>query len=111
MPQTFQGADRLASFLNALVIMPDFFTGEPISMIIYPPDTDEKKKMAPEFMARSAKFGEYGKMLGEVMKEATGKYGKVEKWGTHGLCWGGIIAALAGAEGTEFMAAGTAHPG
>ncbi len=62
-------------------------------------------------MARNAKFGEYGKMLGEVMKEAKGKYGKVEKWGTHGLCWVGIIAAFASAEETGFMAAGTAHPG
>jgi len=91
--------------------LPDFFKGEPIPTSIDPPDTDEKKKMVADFMARNAKFGEYGKMLGEVMKEAKGKYGKVEKWGTHGLCWVGIIAAFASAEETGFMAAGTAHPG
>lgn len=29
-PQTLQGADLLAAALNALVLVPDFFKGEPI---------------------------------------------------------------------------------
>ncbi|KAK4693034.1 hypothetical protein P7C71_g4281, partial [Lecanoromycetidae sp. Uapishka_2] len=110
-PQTFQGADRIAESLNALVLMPDFFKGEPIPSSLYPPDTDEKKKIAAEFMAGKANFPDNTKRLVETTKEAKGRYTEVKKWGTYGLCWGGKIAALCSGEGTEFVAAGTAHPG
>lgn len=44
-PQTLQGADRLAAALGVLVVMPDWFKGEPMQSDWMPPDTDEKKKL------------------------------------------------------------------
>ena len=54
MPQTIQGADLLAESLKAVVLVPDFFKGEPLPLSIYPPNTEEKKKMAGEFIAGTA---------------------------------------------------------
>lgn len=101
----------MAESLNAIVLMPDFFKGEPIDSSLYPPDTDVKKKMVGQFMATKGDVQAAGKMLVESVKEAKGKYTGVRNWGTYGLCWGGKIAVLACGEGTEFKVAGTAHPG
>ena len=90
-PRTFQGADRLAESINALLLMPDFFEGEPLPLSIYPPDTDEKKKVAMEFMAGLASVDKNVGKLVEAAKEAKGKYGNVKSWGTYGLCWGGKV--------------------
>lgn len=80
-------------------------------MSVYPPDTDEKKKTAGEFMQGTANLDANVPKLGEVSKEAKGKYEAVKGWGCYGLCWGGKIAVLNSGPGTEFKAAGTAHPG
>lgn len=101
----------MAASLNAIVLVPDFFKGEPMDPGLYPPDTDEKKAKAAEFMATKANVQEGAKMLVETIKEAKGEYAGVKTWGTYGLCWGGKIAALCCGEGTEFKVAGTAHPG
>ena len=90
-PQTFQGADRLAESIKGLLLMPDFFKGEPLSLSLYPPDTDEKKKTAMEFMAGPANIGKNVEKLVEAVKEAKRKYGNVRSWGTYGLCWGGKV--------------------
>ena len=57
MPQTIQGADRLAQSLDAAVLMPHFFKGAKLDPNIFPPDTDEKKKTAQKFMAEHADIG------------------------------------------------------
>lgn len=91
MPQTLQGADRLATSLNALVLMPDFFKGEPLPLSLYPPNTDERKKTVGEFMQTKANIDANTKKLLEIVKEAKGKYTEVEGWGVYGLCWGGKV--------------------
>ncbi|MCJ1452592.1 hypothetical protein MMC28_002935 [Mycoblastus sanguinarius] len=111
MPQTIQGADLLAESLKAVVLVPDFFKGEPLPLSIYPPNTEEKKKMAGEFIAGTAEVGMNTTKLLDIAKEAREKYGSVEGWGTYGLCWGGKVTALASGPGTPFKASGTAHPG
>ena len=90
-PQTFQGADRLAESVKGLLLMPDFFKGKPLPLSLYPPDTDEKKKTAMEFMAGPANVDKNVEKLVEAVKEAKEKYGSVKRWGTYGLCWGGKV--------------------
>lgn len=96
MPQTLQGADRIAESVGALVLMPDFFKGKPLPLSLYPPDTDEKKKTAMSFMATTANIDENLVKLAEVVKEAKGKgeYESVKNWGIYGLCWGGKVCWL-----------------
>ncbi len=80
-------------------------------MDAFPPDTEEKKKIAGAFRERTGDVETNVKKLGEVVGEAKGVYGSVEGWGCYGLCWGGKVAALSSGPGTAFKAAGTAHPG
>ena len=110
-PQTLQGADLLSHSLDALVLVPDFFKGNALSLSLYPPDTDEKKKIAGEFMQKTANIESNVPILGKVLKEAKEKHEGVKGWGCYGLCWGGKMAVLNSGPGTGFKAAGTAHPG
>ena len=89
--QTFQGADRIASALDAIVLMPDFFKGEPLPGDIFPPDTDEKKKIAGDFMQGKANVPMTVGKLNELVLEAKGKHTNAESWGVYGLCWGGKV--------------------
>ncbi len=91
--------------------MPDFFQGEALPISLYPPDTEEKRAVAKEFMATKADVGKnVGKLL-EVVKEGKERWGHVRKWGGYGLCWGGKMVVLVSGEGTPFLASGQAHPG
>lgn len=109
--QTLQGADLLSHSLDALVLVPDFFRGKPLPLSLYPPDTDEKKKIAGEFVKGTANIDANVAKLAEVVNEAKRKYEGVKGWGCYGLCWGGKLAVLSSGSGTDFKAAGTAHPG
>lgn len=109
--QTLQGADRLASSVNALVLIPDFFEGEPIGLDVFPIDSEEKKVRAQKFMAEKADSAKGASTALNVRKEAGEKFSGVESWGAFGLCWGGKVTALLSGEGTLFKAAGAAHPG
>jgi dienelactone hydrolase len=82
----------MAESVKALVLMPDFFKGEPLPLSIYPPDTDEKMQMAKAFMTK-VDIGWSVEKLVEVVKEAKGKeeFGGVKSWGAYGLCWGGKV--------------------
>ena len=111
VPQTLQGADLLSHSVNALVLVPDFFKGNPLPLSLYPPDTDEKKKIAGQFMQVTGNIDANLTKLGELAQEAKGAYRDVKGWGCYGLCWGGKVAVLKSAAGTPFKAAGTAHPG
>ncbi|KAK9429341.1 dienelactone hydrolase [Lipomyces doorenjongii] len=122
--QTLQGADMLATALNALVLVPDFFKGEPAKHEWVPPDTDEKRQLFTKFMTERAAFPGNVDALLQTVKEATEKYPLITAWGTFGLCWGGkvsmpavscgiefVIVALASGPGTPFAATGQTHPG
>jgi len=110
--QSQQGADRLATALNALVLMPDFFKpATKLGVENFPPDTDKKKQTIQKFFAETANPAKNLEVLLKVVKEAKEKFTSVESWGAYGLCWGGKLMALVSGEGTPFKASGTAHPG
>ena len=91
--------------------MPDFFKGNALPLGTYPPDTDEKKNIAGEFKEKTAGIDANVQKLGEFVLEAMRSYDGVKGWGCYGLCWGGKVTVLKSGAGTEFKAAGTAHPG
>ena len=90
--QTLQGADLLATALDAVVLVPDFFNGEVVQESWVPPDTPEKQKAFGDFMAGPASFERNGPMLLRVVEEANGKFSSAKSWGTYGLCWGGKVS-------------------
>lgn len=108
--QTIQGADRLASSLKALVLIPDFFKGSPLAAENFPPDTEEKKETIQKFFVEKANFTENKEVLLNVVKEAKENFPSVGSWGAYGLCWGGKLVAMTSAEGTSFKASGQVHP-
>ena len=93
MPPTLQGADRLAESLDAVVLVPDFFKGEPLSLDVVPSDTAEKKTIIQKFMAEKANPFEAFPSLVQTATEAKEKYPDVQGWGVFGLCWGGKVPA------------------
>lgn len=109
--QTLQGADRMASAVNARVIVPDFFDGHPLDMSLYPPDTEEKMKAAKEWREKHGGTEEGLNALMRVTKALDDKYPTVKTWGVYGLCWGGKVAILASGNDSPFAVSGTAHPG
>ncbi|KAK9384427.1 dienelactone hydrolase [Lipomyces mesembrius] len=124
--QTLQGADILATALNAVVLVPDFFKGEPAKHEWVPPDTDEKRQLFIKFMTERAAFPGNVDALLQTVKEAKEKYPSITVWRTFGLCWGGKkkvnpkplltrvtivqVVALASGPGTPFAATGQTHP-
>jgi len=109
--QTLQGADIMASTLNALVLVPDFFHGEAAKHEWLPPNTDQKREALTEFMTKRAAFPPNVETLLQITKDAKEKYSSVTAWGSFGLCWGGKIVALASGSGSPFKVSGQTHPG
>ena len=91
VPPTLQGADRLAESLNAVVLVPDFFQGEPIPLSLFPPDTDEKKQIAQNFMMGKANPSKILPVLIQTATEAKEMFPSVKNWAALGLCWGGKV--------------------
>jgi dienelactone hydrolase len=90
-PQTIQGADLLAAALDALVILPDFFRGEPAQGEWFAGGEENDKKKAA-FMARvQSSFGANVKELLAVVDEGRKKWPSLQSWGANGLCWGGKV--------------------
>jgi dienelactone hydrolase len=89
--QTIQGADLLAARLNAVVLIPDFFGGEPLKYEYVPADTDEKKQIIAEFMAHNANISRNVGVVIEAVEEYRTRFLSVQKWGAFGLCWGGKV--------------------
>lgn len=108
--QTLQGADRMASAVNARVIVPDIFDGHALDMSLYPPDTEEKMKGAKAWQEKHGDVGEGLNALMGVRKALDDKYPTVKVWGVYGLCWGGKLAILASGKHSLFAVSGTAHP-
>ena len=94
-----------------MVVMPDFFVGEPLSLNLYPPDTEEKKKIATDFMSSKADLPRNIEKLMGIRRELGERYAGVKRWAVYGLCWGGKVASLVSEEASPFVASGQAHPG
>jgi len=109
-PQTQQGADIIASELNAQVLMPDFFEpGEPWPADRFPPQTDEDKVKLQQFFGGVANPQQSVQKLLEVGKALKSEGAKFV--GTFGFCWGGKVTILAGsAASTPFDAVSAIHP-
>ncbi|KAI5809802.1 hypothetical protein DFH27DRAFT_476827 [Peziza echinospora] len=112
-PQTLQGADILAQHLNAVVVLPDFFDGKPLSLSQFPPDTPEKKAAVGAFFENQADQGKAVARVKSVLKSLKSEESEwkgVEKWAVIGYCWGGKISTLVSGEGSEFVASVQVHP-
>lgn len=109
-PQTIQGADILAEALDALVVMPDLFEGEPCDYSIYPADNDEKKAKLQEFWKAKADFGKNQAAASQITRALKDEFKSVEKWAIIGLCWGGKMATLISGEDPSFIASVQIHP-
>ena len=109
MPQTLQGADRLADSLDALVLVPDFFKGDTFPMGVQ--GEEEKKAAVEKFLTEQAAFPKNIEALHHVATAAKETWSTVQNWGVFGLCWGGKIAALVSGPDTRFQASGQTHPG
>ncbi|CAE6363749.1 unnamed protein product [Rhizoctonia solani] len=106
-PQTLQGADILAETLDALVIYPDFFDGQPWDSNNFPPKTDESKQKLQEFFGGIANVTERVKNVGELADQLRADGAKFV--GTVGFCWGGKVVTVAAGTG-KTDAAVSIHP-
>jgi hypothetical protein len=88
--QTLQGADLLASTLEALVFVPDFFEGESMKDFA-PQDTEEKKEGAAKFRATRLDLEKNKQTLLRLQGEYATKWPSVVGWGAYGFCWGGKV--------------------
>lgn len=86
-PSTQQGADILAS-QGFLVVMPDFFKGEPLPQDLYPPTTDEAKQKVQDFFAGPAAPPANLKALSTFATAASKEFTNVRYHGILGYCWG-----------------------
>jgi dienelactone hydrolase len=93
-PQTLQGADLLATALDALVLVPDFFKGEPAQAELFAGgEENDKKKNA--FMSKIPDtFVSGPKELLAVVEDGKKKWASIQSWGAYGLCWGGKVCSL-----------------
>jgi dienelactone hydrolase len=92
-----------------LVLVPDFFKGDPLPVGTFPLDTEEKKKTMADWSAKM-NMAAYALSLNQVVDDLKEKKG-ITTWGSFGLCFGGMLTAITSAKGTKFKASGTAHPG
>ncbi len=92
MPQTLQGADRLAESLNAVVLVPDLLKGKYAQgkWFAAPPTEGEEKAAYDAFMTSMA-FQNHVEPLLKVTQAAKEKFSEAKVWGAFGLCWGGKV--------------------
>ncbi|KAG4304420.1 hypothetical protein PORY_002130 [Pneumocystis oryctolagi] len=109
-PQTKQCIDLLSAGLgNARIIMPDFFFGKPLPIEVFPPDTQEKKKILKEFFEGPANSEKNLELVGLII-EYLRKEG-VESLGIFGFCWGGKLSVLSGGHyGDKLNCVAMVHP-
>lgn len=112
-PQTVQGADILA-YSNteqpSLVLVPDFLKGDCAQMAWYPPDTEEKKTTAQNWMKKNLDAAGHSALLDETLDAATNAHPDVTSWGVIGYCWGGKMVALLGGRDTKVKAGVSTSP-
>jgi len=92
-PQTLQGADLLAAALNALVLVPDFFKGEPIQGAWLAGGEENEKLKATWWAKHVSNSDRSVKELLDVVEEGKKKWKSVSSWGANGLCWGGKVSS------------------
>ncbi|GAD97479.1 dienelactone hydrolase [Paecilomyces variotii No. 5] len=108
--QTIQGADLLASRLNAVVLVPDLFHGDAARHKWFHPDTQEKKDVVAAFISSKAAFPPNVGALWELVGSSKITFSRVQKWGAYGLCWGGKVVVLSSGSNTPFAATAQTHP-
>ncbi|KZS90326.1 alpha/beta-hydrolase [Sistotremastrum niveocremeum HHB9708] len=107
-PQTQQGADILATSLNAKVVMPDFFEpDEPFPSENFPPTTEEGKQALQAFFGGPANIGNTIPKVKKVAEQL--KADGATQVGAYGFCWGAKVVTLTGTD-TTFDAVASIHP-
>ena len=111
-PQTIQGADILASSNSNpyLVIMPDFFEGNPAKIEWYPPVTDDQLANLGKFIKTSGEMAKTLPRIPKITEDVQKKYTAIEKWGPVGFCWGGKVVCLSSGTDTIFVASAQSSP-
>lgn len=102
LPNTRLWADRLAKEGGFLVVIPDFFRGDPVTEAIRP-NISEWRLRHP----REEVLADFASLL-PALKQA---YPSVTKWGQQGFCWGGLYSVLlSGPQNVRVDAAVAFHP-
>jgi len=94
--QVLQGADIISATLDAIVILPDFFKGEPMKRDWQAANTEEKRQAIAKFRTERAEFPGNVAALLKTTAEAKERYPSVTAWGAYGLCWGGKVGLFVG---------------
>ncbi|KAK9365642.1 dienelactone hydrolase [Lipomyces kononenkoae] len=113
VPSVIQGADLLAKLLDALVILPDYFDGEPALLTWIDEDGEPIEETKSQYMAFVKEKAQSPDNLPNVIRsveEAKLKWPAVKSWIGLGLGWGGKLIAHASGENTPFKASGQAYP-
>jgi len=74
-----------------MVLIPDFFRGEPAQYEWFVDQCEETREAKEAFMGRAMKFEENVETLLKVVGAAKSKWPGVTSWGAFGLCWGGKV--------------------
>jgi dienelactone hydrolase len=102
---TQQFCDKLSEVTGALVVMPDFFRGEPWPLDKFPP-ADFK-----DLTDWVAKAGSWPMVKSDLDKVLPMFGADVKRWACLGFCWGGKISSHVVRDDVErFFAAACAHP-
>ncbi|KAJ6260884.1 hypothetical protein Dda_3545 [Drechslerella dactyloides] len=125
-PQTLQGADIMAlTDPGHVVIMPDYFNGQPLPIDIIPPNTEEKRTRLGSFFQNEAALPRTAETTTKVLAGVKEKFPENPVFLPSrtmrktddlvafypSLCWGGKTATLLAKDiGNGFVAAGQAHP-
>ncbi|KAH6722578.1 hypothetical protein BKA61DRAFT_667314 [Leptodontidium sp. MPI-SDFR-AT-0119] len=108
IPQTLQGADILATALNAQVIIPDLLEGHYAKVDWYLPTAGEKDfKDKADYFADVFQCHKYLPKFNEFIKSYPGG---ITTWGSYGLCWGAKIVAMTSGKDTVWKVSAQAHP-
>lgn len=99
-PQTIQGADIISASLTdspaskpTLVLIPDFFDGNPADIAWYPPDTPEKGAKLGEWFGSAAPPAHIPKVAG-LVSAAEAQFPSITSWGALGYCWGAKMTSI-----------------
>lgn len=111
-PQRIQGVDILASSASNpyLVIIPDFFEGNPAKLEWYPPVRDDQFASLGKFLKSSGDLEKVYPRIPKITEEVQKKYTAIEKWGAVGFCWGGKVVCVSSGTDTLFTASAQSSP-
>ncbi|OCL15168.1 dienelactone hydrolase [Glonium stellatum] len=110
VPPTIRGADLLAELTNSVVVLPDYFHGQPALISWITEDgspVEETKDQYIKFVAEKAQAPENLPNVLKSMEEVKRHWPDINTWGGLGIGWGG--KETSGPE-TPFKASGQAFP-